>query len=364
MHLIVRPDGALWWRFKYRLRGREQTLSVGTFPTVDLARAREKAEEIRRQLDGGIDPSIARKAKKLSASDSFAAFADAWIRRQAKAEDWADNTAIRNTRVLGYFKRELGKLALTEIDAKMMLDALRAIEEHSPEAASRARRMASLIYQAAILEHRAAIDPAHGLAKALNGRKAKNRAAITDARKFGKLIRDIDAYEGQPSTKACLRFLAETFVRPSEASNAVWSEFDLDAAQWIIPAGRTKQRREHAVPLSTQVLELLSELAKLSDHYLFPGLRAGRPITNNGLNAALRSMGYDGSTHTAHGFRSSAATLLHEQGSDPAVIDVQLAHIRQGVAGVYNRSTLLPQRRELMQHWSDYLHEHRHTLRH
>lgn len=355
LYLIVRPDGAKWWRFRYQWRGREKLLSLGTYPTVTLARAREKREVQVRLLDRNKDPAIVRKAEKEARRDSFAGAADAWLARQT----WADNTCTRNTRIVGYLKRELGARALMDIDSRTMLDALQAIEKHSPEAASRARRMASLIYQEAILAHRAQSDPAHGLAKSLASRTVTNRAAIKEARAFGQLVRAIDAYGGQPAIRDCLRLLVETFVRPSEASNAIWDEFDLKNLQWIIPAERTKQRREHTVPLSRQILQVLNELHELTgdQHFLFPGLRPGRSVTNNGLNMALRAMGYQGNVHTAHGFRASAATLLHEKGADPAVIEAQLGHTRPGVAGIYNRSTLLPQRRELMQLWSDYLDE-------
>jgi integrase len=220
-----------------------------------------------------------------------------------------------------------------------VLDALRAIERNSAENAKRARQLASSVYQYAIASRRAVHDPAAGLAKAFVPRKTTHRPAFTDPKQVANLLRAIGGYSGQTATIAALKTLALTFVRPAEVRKANRSEFDLDGAQWVIPAARMKMRREHVVPLSAQVVALLRPMRR-SDGLVFPSLRPHRALSENTLNAALRALGYDTRTqHCAHGFRSPASTLLHELGFP------------------YNRSARLTERRAMMQRWADYLDE-------
>jgi integrase len=288
---------------------------------------------------------------------SFRVVAEEWIEKQA----WATSTAVRNKRILGHLYRGLGAsadAAVSGIEPSDFLNALRKLEDR-PETAHRARSLGSAVFQYAIATGSAKYDPAAGLTKALTSPAAKNRPAVADPKKFGQLLRDIDNYQGQPVTRAALRLIALTFVRPGEMRLARWREFDLKKAQWEIPAERTKTRKPHLVPLSRQavaVLKGLSELTgKAAEDLVFPSLRRGRPLSENTLGVALKTLGYDGNTHVAHGFRSSASTLLHELGFFPEVIETQLAHARPGVGGIYNRSHLLAQRKKMMKSWATYL---------
>jgi integrase len=186
----------------------------------------------------------------------------------------------------------------------------------------------------------------------------KGFAAITEAKSFGELLKAIDDYQGQPTTMAALKLAPLVFVRPIELRAAEWKEFDLDAARWSIPDRRMKEGRAHVVPLSEQALEIIRDLQSISgsSKYLFPSLRSSkRPISDNTLNAALRRLGYSKDEMTAHGFRKSASTLLHELDYSPDEIETQLAHKRPGVAGIYNKSHLLKQRTKMMQEWADHL---------
>ena len=189
--------------------------------------------------------------------------------------------------------------------------------------------------------------------------KVQHRPAITSPDAFGALLRAIKAYPGQRITREALRLLALTFPRPGELRHALWREFDLRNAQWVIPAARMKMRRDHIVPLARQSVSLLEELYELTGHQalVFPSLRPGRPLSGNTLNMALRSLGYDTQTqHCAHGFRSSTSSMLHELGKPSQVIELQLAHKDQNeVRRIYNRSERLQERRELMQEWADYI---------
>jgi integrase len=210
----------------------------------------------------------------------------------------------------------------------------------------------------AVASGRAERDPTGDLKDALAPVPRRNRAAITEPDAFGGLLRAMESYDGQPSTRAALHLLALTFVRPGELRFAAWSEFDFDGAMWRIPGARMKMGREHIVPLAPEAIEHLRRLHPVTGHrsYVFEGNRPGRPISENTVNMALRTMGYSAAQITAHGFRSTASTLLHEMGWPPEVIELQLSHAqRSQVAAAYNRSARLEERKSMMRAWAEYL---------
>ena len=194
-----------------------------------------------------------------------------------------------------------------------------------------------------------------------------SHASILEPKRIGELLRAIDGYEGIFVTKCALRLAPLVFVRPGELRRADWSEIDLDKAEWRIPAERMKMREQHIVPLARQALAILRELEPLTNRsiagkpdaprYVFPGARSReRPMSENAVLAALRRMGYSKEEMTGHGFRSMASTLLHEQGWNHQAIERQLAHAeRNAVSAAYNFAEHLPERRKMMQAWSDYL---------
>jgi integrase len=189
--------------------------------------------------------------------------------------------------------------------------------------------------------------------------KVKHHAALKDPAAVGALMRAVDGYHGGFVVRSALRFLPLVFVRPGELQRAKWSEFNLDAAEWRIPAERMKMREQHIVPLSNQAVSILRELHSITgpDGYVFPQVRnASRPISENTLNVALRACGYTKEQQTAHGFRSTASTLLNEQGWNADAIERQLAHgERDKSRDSYNAAQYLPERRKMMQGWADYL---------
>jgi integrase len=192
-------------------------------------------------------------------------------------------------------------------------------------------------------------------------------AAITDPKRVGELVRAIEGYKGMPITRAALQLAPLVFVRPGELRKAEWVEFDLDAAQWRIPAARMKRTKQekssgtaHVVPLSRQAVAILRELHPLTGHgrYLFPGPRTGeRPMSDNGVLSALRRMSFPSDEMTGHGFRAMARTLLAERlGVDEAAIEAQLAHaVKDSLGRAYNRTEFVEQRRKMLQTWADYL---------
>ncbi len=357
----VPPSGALRWRMRYRFGQREQMLSLGTYPEVSLKQARARRDEIRQQIAAGIDPSAARKVAKatLAGEGSFEAVALEWFHQFRPG--WADAHAQRILRRLGAdLFPWIGKQPIGKLEAPEVLACLRRIQARGAlESAHRALQTCSQIFRYAVATGRALRDPAADLRGALPSVKVQHFAAITDPKGIGTLLRDLDDYEGHFTTRCALRLAPLLFVRPGELRQAEWSEFDLDAAEWRIPAGKMKMRQEHIVPLATQALAILQELRALTGkgRYLFPGLRtADRPMSENTVNAALRRLGYDQTQMTGHGFRSIASTLLNEMGWHRDAIERQLAHSeKDGVRAAYNRAEHLPERRKMMQAWSDYL---------
>jgi len=215
------------------------------------------------------------------------------------------------------------------------------------------------VFRYAVATGRAEHDVATDLKDALAPVKSRNFATVTEPARVGELLRAIDGYAGQPVTALALKLAPLVFVRPGELRAAEWSEFDLDNAEWRIPAARMKMGEQHIVPLSRQAVAVLHELQPLTQRgrYLFPSLLTReRPMSENTVNAALRRLGYGRQEQTGHGFRSMACTLLNEQGFPPDVIELQLAHAeRNKVRAAYNKAQRLAERRKMMQAWADYL---------
>lgn len=367
LYLLVHPSGGRWWRLKYRFGGKEWLLSLGTYPDTSLKLARDKREEARRQLAAGTNPSVTRKAEKEARADTFEVLAREWldakhkVRRNdnAQMETYQRKAALLETHVFPH----VGASPITKVSTRDLLAVLKRIEKAGKhETAHRARAHANAIFRYAIANGKAELNPAANLIDALAPVVVKHRAAITDPEQLGKLLREIYAYQGQPATVAALRLLPLVFTRPGELRSAEWSEFTLDGKEpvWRVPASRMKMRIEHWVPLSRQAVAVLKALEPISGggRYVFPSLRGGhRPISENTVNVALRTMGYDGDTMTGHGFRATARTILDEVlGQRPDIIEHQLAHAVKDANGrAYNRTSHLPQRFKMMQGWADYL---------
>jgi integrase len=215
------------------------------------------------------------------------------------------------------------------------------------------------VFRYAIAHGTATRDPTADLRGALAPVVSKSHAAVTDPAQVADLLRALDGYAGQFATRCALRLAPLLFARPGELRHMEWSELDLDAAEWRIPARKMKMREAHVVPLSKQAVTILCELAPLTGRgrYVFPGIRAvAEPMSENTVNAALRRMGFDKATMTGHGFRAMASTRLNEMGWPPDVIERQLAHAeRNKVRAAYNRAQYMAERRAMMQAWADYL---------
>lgn len=359
LYLIVAPGGGKWWRLKFRFGGKEKGLSLGTYPEVRLKDARVRRDDARRRIANGIDPGAERKATKLVVADSFEQVAREWFEKFSSTwvREHADIVIGRLEKNIFPF---LGTRPVGDITPPELLTVLRRVESRGAiEVAHRVKQTCGQILRYAIATGRATRDITADLRGALAPVVEQHRAAITNPKGVGALMRAIDGYQGGPVVRVALRFSALTFQRPGEIRKAEWAQIDLDDAMWRIPAERMKMRREHLVPLCKQAIQALQEIKPLtgSGRYVFPGMRsAARPMSENTIVAALRNMGFEQGKMTAHGFRSTASTLLHEMGWPSDVIERQLAHVEQNaIKGAYNRAEHLTERREMMQRWADYL---------
>ena len=364
LYLEITTTGAKLWRQKYRFAGKEKRLAHGTYPEVTLAEARARREAARKLLAHGTDPGEQKKADKAAgeerAANSFEAVAREWFAKFSTG--WAKS---HGDKIMGRLERDLfpwlGARPIAEIKAPDLLRCLRRIESRGAlETAHRVLQNSGQVFRYAIATGRADRDPSADLRGALAPWKPQHYPAPTDPAAVGELMRAIEGYTGGNVVKAMLRMAPLVFVRPGELRQAEWSEIDLDAAEWNIPAHKMKMREPHMVPLSRQVIEILTDLHPLTGNrvHVFPGGHDPRkPMSENALNAALRRMGYDKDTLTAHGFRAIARTLLDEELKfRPDYIEHQLAHaVRDPNGRAYNRTSHLAERRKMMQAWADYL---------
>ena len=364
LYIAVLPIGTKSWRMNYRYLGKHKTLHIGSWPAVGIAEAREYRAEARKQVAAGKDPvrerKAARLARKIDASNTFKCVAEEWLVKNEK-EGRSSVTLGKIRWLLSMAYPMIGTLPVSKITPQEVLAVLRKIEASGRyESARRMRSVLSRVFRFAIATARADRDAAADLRGALITPKVQHFAAITTPKEAGRLMRAIDAYTGHYVTAFALRITPHLFVRPGELRTAEWTEFDLDDAIWSIPAAKTKMRRHHRVPLSTQVIDLITMLHPLTGHskYLFPSVRTPREcMSENTVNVALRRMGFGKDEMTAHGFRAMAATLLNEMGIwNPDAIEKQLAHLDTSmVRRAYTRGAYWDERVRMMQHWSDYL---------
>jgi integrase len=361
LYLLVKPDGARYWRLKYRYDGREKTLALGVFPAVTLGDARAGRDAAKADLRAGRDPGCERRARRaqrgVAAADSFRAVAEEWLTRMS--ETWTPRHAQRVRASLeATLLHELGDRPIAAIDAPELLAALRRIEARGAlETARRTCQRASAVFRLAIATGRASRDPATELRGALAPPVRRPYPALA-ARDLPDFLARLDGYRGEPVTRAALRLLALTFVRVGELRGAAWAEFDEANAEWRIPGTRTRTGEPQIVPLSRQALEVLRALRPLTgdERLLFPHRTdRSRPISENTLLYALYRMGFR-SRATGHGFRATAASTLLEMGFAPGVVDRQLGYAdgaRRRPAG--ERREYLPERARMLQQWADLL---------
>ncbi|MFC3815613.1 tyrosine-type recombinase/integrase [Lysobacter sp. GCM10012299] len=360
LYLEVMASGSRFWRWKYRVGGKESRLSFGPFPEVGLAEARDHLAAARARLRAGNDPAAERKAERRqqqAEAMTFAVLRDEWLALQASV---LSLTTMAKARWLFSLASDLDTAPVSSVTAPKVLAVLRKIEAQGHhETTHRVKQRISQVFRFGVATGRAEHDPTSALRGALAPVKVTNRAAIIDPKGVADLLRTLETYGGAPTTVAALKLAPLVFARPGNLRAMEWAEIDLNAAEWRIPAGKMKMRDAHVVPLSAQALVILRGLKPITGHgrYCFPSLLTGdRPMSDNTINTALRRLGFDKDTMTGHGFRALASSLLHEMGWAPDVIERQLAHAeRNKVRAAYHRAQYMAERKKMMQAWADYL---------
>ncbi|WP_288887139.1 integrase arm-type DNA-binding domain-containing protein [uncultured Citrobacter sp.] len=363
LYLLVNPNGSRYWRMKYRYAGKEKLLSIGVYPDVTLAEARDKRIEAKRILASGDDPSevkqATREAKNLAINNSFELLALEWHKH--KKPNWSSGYADD---ILEYLRKDIfpyiGKKAITDIKPMTMLSVLKKMEDRGVlDKLKKTRQACRQIFTYAIITGRAEFNPVTDLAGALKSPKQQPFPHLMPAQ-MGAFINAVHAYSGSKVTRIATLILMYTSVRTIELRAAEWAEFNFDHNMWQIPKERMKMRRPHLVPLSHQVKSYLLELKEITGwgKYVFPGRNdASKPMSEASINQVIKRIGYAGKA-TGHGFRHTMSTVLHEKGFNSAWIEAQLAHAdRNTIRGTYNHAQYLDGRREMLQWYADYLDE-------
>ncbi len=371
LYLLIKSNGAKWWRFDYSIEGKRKTLSLGVYPVIGLADARRKAEDARKQISNDIDPSDTRKQIKndqrqaaenekrldngLPLLNSFEYVEREWFASIAHTVNKTTHQK-KIRRFEAHVFPIIGGMALSEIKSPTIYSLIKPLAGKL-ETAHRVHSEISAIYSYAIAHGLTDYDPAQALAKQIPAQKVKHRAALTEPKDVAQLLRDIANYQGTFIVQCAFRLTPLLFQRPGEIRQMQWQDIDLDAKEWRYLV--TKTDVQHIVPLSTQAIAILEDIKPLTSggRYVFPSSRGdGRPMSENTISIVLKTLGYDGKVMTAHGFRTTASTLLNEQGWSSDAIERQLCHMpRDQVRAAYNRAQYLEERRRMMQSWGDYL---------
>ncbi len=364
LFMEIRKNGSKYWRFKYRYLGKEKLLSFGVYPEISLSEAREKCQDARKKLAEGTDPSAAKKEArrlaKINAENSFEVIARQW--HETFKDKWTDrhaNTVIRRLEMDMF--PEIGSLPIAEIKPAHIIDALKKVQKRGAyEPAHRLRQYCSQVFRYAIIHDFAQINPASEVGMVLKPVK-KSHYACLEIHEIPELLRAIDRNDARlhTDTRQAMRLLMLTFVRTKELIEAKWDEFDLENAQWVVPAERMKMRNEHVVPLSRQSLEILHDLKARNGkwEWILPGHHSRKKhMSNNTILKGLDRLGFKGRM-TGHGFRALAMSAIKEKlNYRHEVIDRQLAHAPKSmVQRAYDRAQFLDERKIMMQDWADYL---------
>ena len=365
LYLEVSPSGSKYWRWKYRFNGKEKRLAFGVYPEISLDDARERRTQARKMLLEGKDPGAVKKQEKLVSKiaheNTFENIAREW--HETKKGAWTGRHPETVMKKLeGDLFPKLGTCPITEITAPELLATIRVIESRGAlDMARRALQISGQVFRYAIVTGRAVRDPSGDLKGALKTAPTKHHAFLKE-NELSEYMSKLESYDGHHLTKLAMKLMLLTFLRTKELRGARWDEIDFDKKEWRVPAARMKMKDLHIVPLTKQAIALLYEVQAHSGNreHLFPNQHEPRKImSENTLLFALYRMGYH-SRATVHGFRSTASTILNENGFRKDVIERQLAHSeRDNVRAAYNHAEYLPERRKMMQWWADYIDEKR-----
>jgi integrase len=365
LHLLVTPSGGKLWRLQYLFAGKQKLLSFGAYPAVSLADARRRRDGAKELLATDIDPGEDKKAKAAAvaadARNTFKVVAEDWYAERQK--DWSVNSAVHMRRWLDYrIYPVIGDRAITSIETNELVQILQAVASDSLETGHRVKTIFHQVFRYATFKGLLKFNPATDFRGAIKPKNPKGRAAPIEPKDAAPLLRAIDSFNGSFVVQCALKLAPLLFCRPGELRHMEWSEVDFEAAIWSIPGDKMKMGLPHLVPLSTQALSILKDLHLLTGtgRYAFPSARSFvRCMSDNAINAALRRMGFEKDEIVGHGFRAMARTMIREQlHVEAEYIEIQLAHKTRAPNGTaYDRVAFLPERRQMMQAWSDYLDE-------
>jgi integrase len=380
LYLRVRPTGKAWV-YRYKEARKEAKLSLGRYPAMSLAVARKKARSEAEKRADGVDPREARREEgerdRVARLNTFELMARAWHAQAKKDRQWSDSYAEKVMRHLElHIFPWLGSLTMETIKPTELVRCLHRIKERGNlETAQRVREAVQHVFQHAV--DVGALEPAKNFVNSRTGGlpspRARHYAAITDPQKLGQLLRDMQAYNGNIITRAALQLSPLLFQRPGQLRLAHWEDIDFERSLWRCPPEKMKLREwkkrdirtpAHLVPLPTQAVAILRDIFPLTGPSgpIFRSMakrsEATRYMSDNTVNSALRTLGYDTKEQiTGHGFRATARTLIRELlGWDREVIERHLAHVSdEELGGSYDRTTHFEQRRRMIQAWADLL---------
>lgn len=370
LYLLMLKSGK-YWRYNYKFNGKFKTLALGTYPNTSLKEVRSAHEIAHDRVSKGVDPSIHKKIQKIRHNEitdnTFEAIARQWF--DEFKDTWVESHAKR---LIARLENDvfpwLGERPISEIEPPEILEVMKRVKARGAlESAHRVRHVVGQVFRYAVATGRTSRDQTGDLKGAIPSHRKKHFAAIKDADELAVLLKAIDNYKGTFVVRCALKLSPLVMLRPGELRQAEWREIDLDMATWTIPVRRmkslkaTKEENEttHIVPLSNQAVKILKDIQPLTGrfHYVFPGARSrARPLSDNAIRMALRTMGFTNEQMTVHGFRATASTMLNEMGFNPDIIEAQLAHKDSNeIRAAYNRAQYMDERRTMLQTWADYL---------
>ncbi len=361
LYLEIRPTGSKLWRWKYRLLGKENRVALGAYPNLSLKEARHEADAARKLVKQGIHPAQEKRLDRIKAGieqeNTFEANAKEWV----ALRDWQDNTKKRRLNMLErvVFPHVQG-MSMRQILPPHVRDILkRAEKKNGNSVACEAKRTMSAVFEFAIANLKADSDPVYLVRNAVLANKTQHKRPLSHE-EVGHLLNDVDNHGGSYQTQCAFNLMWLTLARPSEAMEAEWSEFDLDAATWRIPAGRMKKRKEHLVPLPSQAVTLLKGMHTITGtrKNLFPNRDdRSKPMVTASFRQMLKVLGWAGK-YSPHATRTTGSTYLNEMGYSSDWIERQLAHDEpNAVRRTYNHADYLQDRAVMMQRWADRLDE-------
>lgn len=360
--LRVKPSGTKSWIFNYYtpFTKKRTNISLGIYPAVSLGKARGDRQIFRSLLAGNIDPADHRKEQESDGAKArtttFEVVYRQWL---STKQDKSASYLHRLTKALElHILPALGDTPIHKINAPATIKIVQPIADRQAlETVRKLCRWINEVMTFAVNTGQVHSNPLAGISKAFQAPKVANRPTIKPE-ELPELLKAMKGASITTTTRCLIEWLLHTMVRPGEAAGARWEEINPSTKQWVIPAKRMKQRRDHIVPLTYQMLAILETMKPISAHreYIFPSNHKPRePINNSSANMALKRMGYKGEL-VAHGLRSLASTVLNEQEFSHDVIEAALAHVdKNSIRAIYNRAEYLEQRRVMMQWWSDHI---------